>query len=93
MVATVLSGIPKEAISRGVYPEGAIRERFLKVERVAKRLALVPEDGGRLPLYLLSYIQSILLINNANPIPQAELADEKINFSELDTYDILQRAR
>lgn len=92
-MATVLSGIPKEAISRGVYPEGAIRERFLKVEQVAKRLALVPECGARLPIYLLSYIQSILLINNANPIPQAELADEKIDFNQLDTYDILQRAR
>lgn len=80
-------------MERGVYPEGAIRERFLKVERVARRLALVPEDGGRLPLYFLSFLQSMLLINAPNPIPQAELADEKIDFSKLDTYDILQRAR
>ncbi|GLV41965.1 mitofilin [Carabus blaptoides fortunei] len=93
LVDTVLSAIPQEALERGVYPEGAIRERFLKVERVARRLALVPEDGGRLPLYFLSFLQSMLLINAANPIPQAELADEKIDFSKLDTYDILQRAR
>lgn len=93
LVRVVLNGIPEEAISRGVFPEDAIRERFLKVERVAKRVALIPEEGGRLPLYFLSFLQSMLLIPSVNPIPQTELNDEKTDFSKLNTFEILQRAR
>ncbi|XP_049860791.1 MICOS complex subunit Mic60 isoform X2 [Schistocerca gregaria] len=93
LVEAVLAAIPKEAVSRGVYPEDALRERFLKVERIARRLALLPESGGSLPLYFLSYLQSLFLINAVGPIPQAELSDEPVNLAHLDTFDILQRAR
>lgn len=89
----VLNGIPKEARERGVYPEDALRERFLKVEQVARTVALVPEDGAALPIHILSYLQSLLLIKAASPIPQSELNDEKIDFTKLNTNDILQRAR
>ncbi|XP_049956835.1 MICOS complex subunit Mic60 isoform X1 [Schistocerca serialis cubense] len=93
LVEAVLAAIPKEAVSRGVYPEDALRERFLKVERIARRLALLPESGGSLPLYFFSYLQSLFLINAVDPIPQAELSDEPVNLAHLDTFDILQRAR
>lgn len=93
LVSTVVNGIPSEAVDRGVFPECAIRERFLKVERMCKRLALVPEGGGGLPLFFLSFLQSMLLIQAVNPIPQAEIEDEKIDFGCLNTFDILQRAR
>ncbi|KAI4462088.1 mitofilin [Holotrichia oblita] len=87
------AGIPPAAKNRGVYPEDALRERFLKVEEMARGLALVPEQGGRLHIYLLSYLQSFLLLRAANPIPQAELSDNETDFSKLTTNDILQRAR
>ena len=93
MVQTVLSSIPTLAQTRGVFPEDALRERFLKVEKVARNLSLVPEDGGRLHLYLLSFLQSFLILKAANPIPQSELNDEETDFSKLSTNDILQRAR
>ncbi|XP_049810649.1 MICOS complex subunit Mic60 isoform X2 [Schistocerca nitens] len=93
LVEAVLAAIPKEAVCRGVYPEDALRERFLKVERIARRLALLPESGGSLPLYFFSYLQSLFLINAVDPIPQAELSDEPVNLAHLDTFDILQRAR
>ncbi|KAJ9580047.1 hypothetical protein L9F63_004284, partial [Diploptera punctata] len=93
LVCVVVTGIPTEAKERGVYTEDAMRERFLKVEHLARRLALVPEEGGSLPLYLLSYLQSFLLIKAVNPMPAAELADEPVDISQLDTYDILERAR
>lgn len=89
----VLEGIPKEAKERGVFPEDALRERFIKVEQVARKLALVPEGGSKLPLHILSYLQSLLLVKAASPIPQAELNDEEVDFSKLTTNDILQRAR
>ncbi|KRT79302.1 hypothetical protein AMK59_8514 [Oryctes borbonicus] len=93
LVKNVLEGIPNVAKNRGVYPEDALRERFLKVEKIARGVALVPEHGGRLHMYLLSYLQSFLLLKAANPIPQSELNDNETDFSKLSTNDILQRAR
>lgn len=63
------------------------------MEKLAKTLALVPEHGSRLPLYILSWIQSKLLFDATCPIPQAELNDEKVDFSKLSTNEVLQRAR
>lgn len=93
LVSAVIDGIPKEAKERGVYPEDALRERFLKVEKVARAVDLVPSEGAALPIHILSYIQSLLLIKSASPIPAAELNDEKVDFKKLNTNDILQRAR
>ncbi|XP_011340247.1 MICOS complex subunit Mic60 isoform X1 [Ooceraea biroi] len=93
LVHAALQSIPEEAVKRGVFPENTLRERFLKVESVARRLAMVPAEGAALPIYLLSYLQSFLIIKTANPIPRSELEDEPIDVNSLNTYDILQRAR
>ncbi|XP_043276509.1 MICOS complex subunit Mic60 isoform X2 [Venturia canescens] len=93
LVKATIEGIPEEASKRGVFPEDALRERFLKVENMARRLALVPEEGASLPVYMLSYLQSFLLIKTINPISKSELSDEPIDTSKFNTYDILNRAR
>ncbi|XP_077259436.1 inner membrane mitochondrial protein mitofilin isoform X1 [Temnothorax americanus] len=93
LVRAAIQSIPEEAAKRGVFPENILRERFLKVESVARRLAMVPEGGAALPIYLLSYLQSFLIIKTANSIPKRELEDEPIDVDSLNTYDILQRAR
>lgn len=46
LVAVVIDAIPKEAKERGVFPEDALRERFLKVEKVARTVDLVPSEGN-----------------------------------------------
>lgn len=93
LVAVVIQNLPQEAQERGVFPEDALRERFLNVERVARKLALVPEGGASLPKYFLSYLQSIFILTPDDPISQDELQNKKFDFSKLDTYDILNRAR
>uniref|UniRef100_A0A182UA24 MICOS complex subunit MIC60 n=1 Tax=Anopheles melas TaxID=34690 RepID=A0A182UA24_9DIPT len=93
LVTVVLKGLPETAVKRGVYPEDALRERFLKVEEVSRRLALVPADGARLPMYVLSYLQAALIARPDKPISQDELENKPFDFSKLDTYDILNRAR
>ncbi|XP_070519400.1 MICOS complex subunit Mic60 isoform X5 [Cardiocondyla obscurior] len=93
LVRAAIQSIPEEAAKRGVFPEDTLRERFLKVESVARRLAMVPEGGASLPIYLLSYLQSFLIVKTANSIPKRELEDEPIDVDSLNTYDILQRAR
>ncbi|XP_050594210.1 MICOS complex subunit Mic60 isoform X5 [Bombus affinis] len=93
LVQAAIQGIPEEAAKRGVFPEDVLRARFLKVEEVARRLAMVPEEGAALPVYFLSYLQSYLMIKNANPIPQSEIEDKPIDASNLNTFEILHRAR
>ncbi|XP_050068847.1 MICOS complex subunit Mic60 isoform X2 [Anopheles maculipalpis] len=93
LVTVVLKGLPETAVKRGVYPEDALRERFLKVEEVSRRLALIPAEGARLPMYLLSYLQAALIARPDKPISQDELENKPFDFSKLDTYDILNRAR
>lgn len=93
LVGVVLKGLPESAKNRGVYPEDALRERFIKVEEVSRRLALVPAEGARLPMYFLSYLQAALIAKPDVPISKDELEDKPFDFSKLDTYDILNRAR
>lgn len=93
LVAAVLQGVPHEAKSRGVYPEDALRERFFKVDKLARRLAMVPENGARLPIYLLSYLQSMFILTPSDPITIEELNNEPFDFNALDTYEILNRSR
>lgn len=93
LVKIILESLPAEAKARGVYPEDALRERFLKVEKLARRLALVPGDGATLPKYLLSYVQAALVIQPSEVITEAELNNEPFDFSELNTFEILNRTR
>lgn len=93
LVKVVLNGLPDTAKNRGVYPEDALRERFIKVEEISRRLALVPAEGARLPIYFLSYLQSVLIARPDVAISKNELEDKPFDFSKLDTYDILNRAR
>jgi len=93
LVAAVVTALPKEATKRGVYPEDALRERFIRVDQVARRLALVPEGGARLPIYILSYLQSMLIITPVNPISKDELQNKPVDVAQFDNYDILNRAK
>lgn len=93
LVDTIVATIPEKALIRGVYPEDALRERFLKVERVATRVAQVPDGGASAPLLLLAYLQSFFIIKAADPIPSHEIANEPIDPTAFSNYDVLQRAR
>lgn len=93
LVQVVLAGVPEVAKSRGVYPEEALRERFVKVERLARRCALVPAENATLPVYLLSFVQSVFVLRPSNVLTAAELNDEPVDVAGFDTYDILNRAQ
>lgn len=89
----ILDALPEEAKSRGIYPENAIRERFIKVERLARQLALVPAEDGKIITYILSYLQSMLVIQPKEFITQTELNNEPFDYSQLSTFEILDRTR
>lgn len=92
-VEAILKSLSEEAEQRGVYPEEALRERFIKVERVCKRVSMIGDNGGSLIKYLLSYIQSFLVLESFEYMPGNEVRNEEVPVDALTTYDILARAR
>ena len=92
-VATIIDSIPPSVINGGVYTEEGLRDRFVKVEAVVRRLALVPENGGSLYVYFMSFMQSLFIKKSVTEIPEKELLNELVNFNDLDTFDIIARAR
>ena len=62
-ISTVLDSIPRQALVEGISSEMGLRMRFDHMRRVCHRVALVPEEGGGLGTYLLSFIQSLLTID------------------------------
>lgn len=93
LVQTVLKGIPKEVREKGILTEKSLRERFDQLEKTAVKVALIGRDGASLPVYFLSWLQSKLLFQKFAEIPKDELQNQPMDFSKLDTFDIIQRAR
>ncbi|KAK6185608.1 hypothetical protein SNE40_007805 [Patella caerulea] len=87
-VQTVLQSVPEEALMRGVWTEDSLKERFPKVKRICKRVAMIDENGGTLFRYFLSYFQSFFIFNSV----YAKSDSDSIEISELDTFNILAHA-
>jgi len=90
-VGAIVSGIPATAVERGVYTEQGLRDRFNRVETVARRVGSIGSEGGSLIRYGLSYLQSLLLVDTMQRTPTP--TEEPIDVSELSTSDILNLAR
>jgi mitofilin len=98
-VLVVLDSLPAAAVSpeprpggAGIQGEGGLRERFVKVKRVCRRVALVPEGGGGMGSYALSYLQSMLTVSWRFVGRVARSGEEQEDLEKLDTFEILDRA-
>lgn len=80
------AALPPESLSRGVYTEEALRARFQAVQKLAKRVAMVDETRNSLYQYLLSYLQSLLLVYPQQLQPPAELRPEDLGTFKLLSY-------
>ncbi len=69
-VSAVVGGIPPTALSRGVYTEQSLRERFTRVETVARRVGAIGDDGGSLLRPVLFAFGDIVLIMLRNLLAQ-----------------------
>ena len=76
-VEVVLASISPLALERGVYTEDSLKERFTVVEKVAKRVAGVGQEGGSLLAFGLSWLQSLLVVDLAHrtPVDTSDLVD------------------
>ncbi len=90
-VKAVLQSIPDEVSTRGVYTEESIRERFRRVEKVARRTALIGDEGGSLMRYLLSYLQSLFILSpSTDELPSKSVP---VDVDALDTFDLVWLAK
>lgn len=87
----VLSSLSPLALDRGVYSLNNLKERFNKVEKVARRVAWVGEEGGSLFKYGLSYLQSVLMVDLSTRTPVEQ--EMGTDFSTLSQSDILTMAK
>lgn len=91
-IQTILSTIPHKALEDGISSEKSLKSRFDRVRKVARRVALVPEEGGGLGMYLLSFIQSLLTIDMIHPrLTSSGLSS--IDPRSLSTFDLLHQAK
>jgi len=93
-IKTLLEIFPKAAKSSGIPSGGQLKARFNKVESMAKRTALIGDQGGSLYLYGLSYLQSLLLLpTSSSNTKYPNKSRETIDVNNLNTIDIVTFAR
>lgn len=84
-VQRILSAISGEAVSN----ENEIRNRFNKVRRTCKRVAMIDETGGTLWEYCVSFIQSLFVISASKPIN----LDDRVEVNKISTFVLLDNAK
>lgn len=91
-VKTIIEAIPSDAVKApGLCDASHLKERFLKVEKLAKRTAMIGDEGGSIFKYALSYLQSLFILEpSRDEIPSKFTAT---NVDALDTFDIVWLAR
>ncbi|XP_033119411.1 MICOS complex subunit MIC60-like [Anneissia japonica] len=87
-VAAVIHTLPEEALARGVMTEDALRQRWKHVRKVCSRMSMIDETGASFYKYVLSYIQSFLVIGTRH----APELDEDVSPDSLDTFKLLDFA-
>ena len=93
LAISILDSIPAKALKEGVQSEESLVNRFSKLEQVCKRVALVDANGGGLTKYLVSYLQSLFVIDNVK-VSEDELAgNQLVDPTSWTTFDILARVR
>jgi len=91
LIQNVLSSLIKTASDTPVYSEDTLVQRFKNVDRLCRRVALVKEDNGSITRYLLSYLQSLLIIDNVKVDPEEVAGDKVVDISRFNTFSILAR--
>ena len=88
-VSTIVTGIPEEAVTgEGIHSAPALVERFKKVKRVCRQVALVPEEGGGVGTHIASAVASIL---SFSLVPR-HMIDATTPIEAMDAYGLVEQA-
>lgn len=88
-VTLVLESIPEKALTRGIYTEENLKQRFHRVCSVAQRVALIDETGGSLFKYMLSYMQSFFVFTTVH----AKEETDSVDVQNMDTFQLCANAK
>ncbi|CAG5134222.1 unnamed protein product [Candidula unifasciata] len=88
-VQTVVENFPDVALDRGINTEDELKDRFYRVTRICRRLGLVDTPNSSLYSYLVSYLHSLLILDNLEALSEAD----EIDLNELDTFTLLAHAK
>jgi len=89
--SAILGSISPVALERGVFTEDSLKEKFCKVEKVARQVASIGDEGGSLLAFGLSYLQSLLMVDISKRAPAEAL--EKVDLSAISATDLINLAR
>lgn len=88
-VSLILESIPEKALTRGVYTEENLKQRFQKVSRVAQKVALIDETGGSLFKFMLSYLQSFFMFTSVSAKEEGDL----VHVESMDVFQLCAHAK
>ena len=91
LIQNVLSSLIKTARDTPVYSEDTLIERFKKVDKLCRRVALVKEDNASISRYFLSYLQSLFIIDNFRVDPEEVEGNKVVDINRFNTFSILAR--
>jgi len=91
LIQNVLSSLIKTANNTPVYCEDTLIERFKKVDRLCRRVALVKQENASITQYLLSYLQSKFVIDNFKVDPEEVNGIKAVDINRFNTFSILAR--
>jgi len=90
-VEVVLASISPVALERGVYTEDSLKERFSVVEKTARKVAGIGEEGGSLLAFGLSYLQSLLMVDLVQREPAENMG--VVDLSVVSPMDLVSMAK
>lgn len=88
VIEEIVGSFPQDAASIGVIPEKELLLRFKDVKSACKKVAMVGEQGGAVPTYLLSYLKSLFMFS----FWYKGSFENEVDVDNLDPYEILAKA-
>ncbi|BFZ02527.1 hypothetical protein BsWGS_05568 [Bradybaena similaris] len=88
-VQTVVENFPDVALDRGISTEEQLKDRFYRVTRICRRLGLVDTINSSLYRYMVSYLHSLLILDNCEALSETD----EVDLNALDTFAILAHAK
>ncbi|XP_050436383.1 MICOS complex subunit Mic60-like [Adelges cooleyi] len=92
IVKQVINIVPSKAFENGVISKGQLKEDFNQVEKRVYQTALIPDSTFNLPLMAFSFLISFFIVRHSH-VSTAEVNNDEFDPSELNTYEIIERAR
>lgn len=89
----ILDSIPAKALKEGVQSEESLITRFQNIEKTCKRVALVGAQGGGVAKYLVSYLQSLFIVDNVRVSEEEVAGKQLVDPTSWNTFDVLARVR